>query len=157
MKQCFTCNAMIKSRMLALIFILVFSITSNGQTHQKGLDKLPADIKASFINKYPASSEENWSLTEHTILISFKSGNDYCDAFFDEKGKWQRTEKSILYDQLPKAIQDSLNTGEFSSWEKGSVYEVELPGTSGNFKIYVYSKDWNEMELNFDKRGKRLL
>lgn len=140
-----------------MVILLAISYTACGQAYQQGLEKLPVGVKATFSKKYPATSEENWAVIDQSVLVSFKSGVDYFDAFFDENGKWLRTEKAILFDQLPKVLQDSLKTGEFSTWEKGSVFDVALPGDSGIYKIFVYSKDWNEMELNFDKTGKRIL
>ncbi|KAF0199429.1 MAG: Uncharacterized protein FD166_552 [Bacteroidetes bacterium] len=133
------------------------AITAKGQVYNKGLDRLSSEIRTAFEKKYASTSEENWVRVDNSILISFRSGDEYYDAFFDEKGKWLRTETAIRFEQLPKNVQDSLKTGEFSSWQKGSVLKVELPGAAENYRIYVYSKDWNEMEVNFDKSGKRII
>lgn len=146
------------NRLLILILIISFGYnTVNGQNTNKGLESLTPQVKAAFQKKYASASEENWTMVDNNIIISFKSGNDFYDAFFDEKGTWLRSELAILFGQLPKPVQDSLTSGEFSSWEKGSVYKVELPGSEENYKIFVYSKDWNEMEVNFDKSGKRIM
>jgi len=148
-----------KKHLPAWVLILLVSIvfTVKGQVYNKGLEKLSPEIKTAFEKKYASASEENWVRVDHSILISFRSGNEYYDAFFDEKGKWLRTETAIRFEQLPKIVQDSLKTGEFSTWQKGSVLKVELPGAAENYRIYVYSKDWNEMEVNFDKSGKRII
>jgi hypothetical protein len=146
------------NRVLILILIISFGYnTINGQITSKGLESLSPQVKAAFQKKYASTSEENWTIVDNTIIISFKSGNDFYDAFFNEKGTWLRSELAILYTQLPKLVQDSLTSGEFSNWEKGSVYKVDLPGSDENYKIFVYSKDWNEMELNFNKSGKRIM
>ncbi|MHC1778030.1 MAG: PepSY-like domain-containing protein [Lentimicrobium sp.] len=142
---------------IAIILLVSVFFTANAQTQVSGLEKLAPEIKTAFRKKYPSSFEESWTRVDKTILISFKTGNDYYDAFFDEKGVWLSTESSILYDQLPQPVRDSLKSGEFSNWEKGSVLKVELPGAEDNYKVYVYSKDWNEMEVRFDKTGKRIL
>jgi len=140
-----------------LILMVSIAITAKGQVYNKGLDRLSSEIRTAFEKKYASTSEENWARVDNSILISFRSGNEYYDAFFDEKGKWLRTETAIRFEQLPKNVQDSLKTGEFSSWQKGSVLKVESPGAAENYRIYVYSKDWNEMEVNFDKTGKRII
>lgn len=147
-----------KTNLKALTIILLVSvfITANAQIRNLGLDKLAPEIKTAFQKKYPSTSEESWTIIDKTILISFKTGTEYFDAFFDEKGTWLRTETSILYDQLPQPVRDSLKSGEFSTWEKGSVLKVEYPGTAETYKVYVYSKDWNELEVRFDKSGKRI-
>jgi len=144
-------------RFLLFALFLSIGISAIGQVNHRGLDKISPEVKASFSKKYPATSEEIWTNIDHSVMISFKSGLDYYDAFFNKSGKWLRTEKAILFDQLPKNIQDSLNASEFNTWEKGSVYKVEMPGISESYKIYVYSKDWNELELDFDKTGKRII
>lgn len=140
---------------LAFILIVSACFTTNAQTQNKDIDKLMPEVKTAFSKKFPTTTVESWMKLDKAILVVFKSGDDYSDAFFDEKGAWLRTETSILYNQLPQAVRDSLKTGEFSTWEKGSVFKVELPADE-NYKIYVYSKDWNEMEVNFDKSGKRI-
>lgn len=147
-----------KTNLKALTIILLVSVffTANAQIRNLGLDKLAPEIKTAFQKKYPSTSEESWTIIDKTILISFKTGTEYYDAFFDEKGAWLRTETSILYDQLPQPVRDSLKSGEFSTWEKGSVLKVEYPGTAETYKVYVYSKDWNELEVRFDKSGKRI-
>ena len=127
-----------------------------GQVNNSGLDKLPPEIKSAFTAKYVETSEISWSEIDQEVIISFKSGGNYYDAFFDEKGKWIRTETAIELKQLPQPIMDSLKNGEFATWQKGSIFEVKLPGNVSNYKIFVYSKDWNEMEINFDKNGKRI-
>ncbi len=141
-----------------LLWMVLFSAFTPaiGQVKNAGLDKLPPEIKSAFIAKYAETSEISYSVIDQEVLVSFKSGDEYYDAFFDQKGKWLRTETAIVFDQLPNAIQDSLKNGEFATWQKGSIFEVKLPGNVSNFKIFVYSKDWNEMEINFDKNGKRI-
>jgi hypothetical protein len=148
-----------KTNLKALTIILLVSVffTANAQIRNLGLDKLSPEIKTAFQKKYPSTSEESWTIINKTTLISFKTGTEYYDAFFDEKGTWLSTETSILYDQLPQPVRDSLKSGEFSTWEKGSVLKIEYPGAAENYKVYVYSKDWNEMEVRFDKTGKRIL
>ncbi len=147
-----------KTNLKALAFILLVSVffTANAQTQISDLEKLAPEIKTGFRKKYPSTSEESWTRIDKTILISFKTGTEYYDAFFDEKGAWLSTETSILYDQLPQPVRDSLKSGEFSTWEKGSILKVEYPGAAENYKVYVYSKDWNELEVRFDKSGKRI-
>ena len=124
---------------LILIIIISFGFyTVNGQVNNKGIKDLSPQVKAAFQKIYTSTSEESWTIVDKTIIISFKSGSDFYDAFFDEKGVWLRSELAILYAQLPKPVQDSLTSGEFSNWEKGSVYKVDLPDSGENYKIYVF-------------------
>ena len=141
---------------LVWIVLLSTGIAAYGQVSNEGLNKISPEIKSAFIAKYSGTSEISCSVIDQEVLVSFKSGDEYYDAFFDQKGKWLRTETAIVFDQLPNAIQDSLKNGEFATWQKGSIFEVKLPGNVSNYKIFVYSKDWNEMEINFDKNGKRI-
>ena len=144
---------------LGLLFILMFAAAfiCEAQVSGKGISSLPEKVKPAFIAKFPKSSELIWSASENTIWASFKDGNDYFDAYFKDSGEWLKTEHVIEEKLLPKAVLDSLKSGEFKTWQTGSVYKVELPGNDSIFKLFVYSPDWYEMELNFDKNGKRLL
>ncbi|HPG32630.1 MAG: PepSY-like domain-containing protein [Lentimicrobiaceae bacterium] len=145
------------STALVLLIIMASGLTVSGQIPHTGLEKIPEGIKTAFTKKYATASEINWLLSDGLYVISFKAESDYLDAFYDAQAKWVKTEKAVLFNQLPKTMQDSLKAGEFGTWEKGSAYQVDLPGSIINYKIFVYSKDWNEMELIFDKTGKRLL
>lgn len=139
--------------------ILLISVGCNvsGQVYHKGLSKLSPEVRTAFAKKYASTSEENWARVDNSILISFCSENEYYDAFFDVKGKWLRTETAIRYEQLPQIIRDRMKTGEFSTWQKGSVFKVDKPGSGESYRICVYNKDWNEMEVNFDKSGRRII
>lgn len=138
-----------------LYVFLCFPAT--GQVHYKGFEQLAPNIRTAFTSKYAATSEERWSKVEDLIKISFRSGDEYYDAFFDRNGKWLSTEFAIGFEQLPEKVQHSLNTGEFSNWHKGSVLKVELPGSGELYRIYLYGKNWDEMEVNFDKSGKQVI
>ena len=145
------------SRYLLITMMIAIAFSSHAQAPIKELKGLDPTVSSAFFKKYPSASEVKWSRVGKTILITFSSGNDFSDAFFDEKGNWLRTETAVLADQLPQAVRDGLKNGEFSSWEKGSTFRVDLPGGLSNYKVFVYSKEWNELELNFDQNGKRIL
>jgi len=142
---------------LLTTMMIAFSFSSYAQAPDKVLKGADPQVSNAFFKKYPTASEVKWSRIDKTILITFSSGNEFSDAFFDDKGNWLRTETAITADQLPQAVRDGLKNGEFSSWEKGSTYRVDLPGGLSNYKVFVYSKEWNELELTFDQNGKRIL
>ena len=115
----------------------------------------PDDIfRTSLLARYPDATEEQWSDNYDGKSVSFKSGGAYIEAIFNQKGHWMCTFSPIEFEALPQAARDSLTTGTYKSWQKGSAYYVEAPGIKAYYKIFVYSVDWNELELNFDTTGK---
>lgn len=127
-------------------------------TAQSGLIVKPDNIfRTSLLARYPDAAEEQWSENYDGKSVSFKSGGAYIEALFNEKGQWMCTFNPIEFEALPQAARDSLTGGTYKSWQKGSAYYVEAPGIKAYYKIFVYSFDWYELELNFDITGKENL
>jgi hypothetical protein len=115
---------------------------------------VPAEVQKSFSLKYPDFSEAYWTLKDGLYGVSFKTSKGYLDAWFAPKGKWVRTERIIEFEALPKAVVDSLYAGQFGEWDVGDAYAVEIPGRVTRYKLYVYSTQWDEMELMYEANGK---
>jgi len=145
-------------RAFLLLLVLITGIAlSNAQTYHEGIAGLPAKAKYTFIRQYKESTEVSWTVIDRFIAISFKRGNYYLEAFYNKDGKWLRTELPIEFSELPELVKASLNSKEFKSWHLGSSYRIYLPGKKIRYKAYIYSSNWDEMELLFDEKGARMI
>lgn len=116
--------------------------------------EVPPNVRKAFSKKYIEHSEAYWTIKNGVYVVSFKTGKDYLDACFSTKGKWINTERIIDFIALPKGVADSLHASHFGDWDVGNTYAVESPGKPTRFRVYVYSANWDELELNFEAQGK---
>lgn len=140
---------------LVLIAILWSNLPANAQDIAE--KNVPPEVQKAFSLKYHDYSEAYWILKDGLYGVSFKTAKGYLDAWFSPKGKWVHTERIIEFDALPKAVVDSLYTSQFGDWDVGNAYAVEIPGRTTRYKLYVYSANWDELELNFEASGRLIL
>jgi hypothetical protein len=137
---------------LVLIAILWSNLPASAQDIAE--KNVPPEVQKVFSLKYPDHSEAYWTLKDGLYGVSFKTAKGYLDAWFSPKGKWAHTEKIIEFEALPKVVIDSLNASHFGDWDVGNVYVMEIPGKATRYKLYVYSSNWDELELVFEANGR---
>lgn len=140
---------------LVLIAILCFNLPASAQDLAE--KNVLSEVRKTFSQKYPDFSEAYWTLKDGLYGVSFKTAKGYLDAWFSPKGKWVRTERIIDFDTLPKAVVDSLYDSQFGDWDIGNVYAMEFPVRAPRYKLYVYSTNWDELELVFEANGRLIL
>lgn len=142
---------------IVIILLLAGIPYVNGQNDHKGTVQLPAGVKQLFHKQYVNAEDVSWTKLDGLIAVSFKKDKEYIEAFYSKQGKWIRTEIPIEMNTLPPTVLQVLNNGEFKTWHKGSAFQIESPSKKQRYKVYVYSSDWNEMELIFDGKGNRII
>lgn len=144
------------------IFILSIALACTyaglqAQNRQLAANTLPAATKAHFYKYYKGSTDVSWTVLDRLITVSFKNGETFKDSYYTPEGTWIRTETQIEITSLPKSIQEIISSDEFTGWQYGSAYLLELPGKKQQYKVYIYSKDWKELGILFNEKGKRLV
>lgn len=147
-------NPLSKKYICGLILIAILWINLPVSAQDIAEKNVPPGVQKSFSLKYPDYSEAFWSLKDGLYGVSFKTAKGYLDAWFSPKGKWVRTERIIEFDSMPKAVIDSLYASQFGDWDTGNAYAVEIPARATRYKIYVYSANWDELELIFEANGR---
>ncbi|MGB8491800.1 MAG: PepSY-like domain-containing protein [Bacteroidales bacterium] len=143
-------NHQMKTSILILSAILLFSFTAFGQT---GKD-VPAPVKSAFSQKFSKAANVKWTReNDKEWEAEFKmDGKDYS-ANFDNAGIWMETEYKISSKEIPASVTASIgkefagyktDVSEVSETEKGKVYE------------FVLSKGKEKMEAAFSSDGKLL-
>ncbi len=113
-------------------------------------------VKSAFKRQYPGSTDVMWTFLERMAVVSFKSGDTYKEAFYSPEGNWLKTETEIEPVAIPSAVKKIIDSEEFSVWHKGSTFLLEMPGNKKRYKVYMYSADWQELDLIFNEKGQRL-
>lgn len=147
-------NPLSKKYICGLILIAILWSNLPAKAQDIAEKNVPPEVQKFFFLKYPDYSEAYWTLKDGLYGVSFKTTKGYLDAWFSPKGKWVNTERIIEFDALPKAVIDSLNVSQFADWDVGNAYAVEIPARANRYKIYVYSANWDELELIFEANGR---
>lgn len=150
-------NPLSKKYICGLILIAILWSNLPARAQDIVEKNVPPEIQKVFSLKYPDHSEAYWTLKDGLYGVSFKTDKGYLDAWFSPKGKWVRTERIIEFDTLPKAVVDSLNASQFGDWDLGNIYTMEIPGRATRYKLYVYSANWDELELVYEGNGKLIV
>jgi hypothetical protein len=143
-------NKQMKTTILSLAAILLFSFTACGQS---GKD-VPAPVKSAFSQKFSGAANVKWSQeNDKEWEAEFKmDGKDYS-ANYDNAGGWMETEYKISTKEIPASVTASIgkefagyktDESEVSETEKGKVYE------------FVLSKGKEKLEVTFSNDGKLL-
>jgi hypothetical protein len=150
-------NPASKKYIYSLLLMTVICCNIPARAQDIADKSVSSQVRKVFIQKYPDFSEAYWTLKDGLYGVSFKTAKGYLDAWFAPKGQWVRTERIIEFDAVPKPVLDSLYSSQFGDWDLGNAYAVEYPGRTTRYKLYVYSTNWDELELIFEANGRLIL
>ncbi len=88
----------------------------------------------SFRKMYPEVTSVEWERENNYYVAEFKVGNHDMEAWFDEGGEWQLTETDLPYNDLPEAVRQAHEAGDFKDW---TVDDVDFVERNGREAIYV--------------------
>ncbi|GAB1404819.1 MAG: hypothetical protein PHX54_12455 [Lentimicrobiaceae bacterium] len=143
-----------KSVFTGILFLIIWQSVAAQETSTQSSQ--PDIFQAALMMKYPDASDVLWWPNSKGKIASFKSGGRYLESSFNEKGGWIYSSVPIEFEELPQPAIDTLMKGTFKNWQKGSTSHVVSSDGRDYYKILVYSPEWDEFELNFDRDGHRL-
>lgn len=131
---------------IALLVILFGGITLHAQKISP--DKVPAAVRASFAQKFPAAKMEKCEKEGDNYEIEFTANKAETSAVFDASGKWLETEVEMPVAELPKAVMMASSAkapgkkikeaSKITSAGGAVTYEVEI-----NDIDYIYDSNGN--------------
>lgn len=112
-----------------------------------------ATITNAFKAKYPNAGKTEWEMKKNYHVAEFRQNGMEVEAWFDSNGEWLMTETDIKFTNLPEAIQNSYNAGEYKNgWRVEDVDKIEKTGMATVFIIEV-EKGEQEMDLYYAEDG----
>jgi hypothetical protein len=121
-------------------------VDTNAKIEKKSEDIPDAALK-NFRAKYPNANSVKWEKEGNIFDVEFiLDGREY-EAEFDNTGKWLETEKYIKIGDLPKTIQQVLNT-QYSGYEIGEAEYVETADYGIIYEVVIEKGD-NKIEIYF--------
>lgn len=131
--------------------IALCAITFTSCDKVEGAKFASDETKNTFKQMYPNASKIEWELKGEYQVADFQEGNREKEAWFDSSGKWFMTEIDVRFEDLPEAVRQAFNTGEYATWrredidmlerlEMETVYIVEVEQSEREMDLY-YSPD----------------
>jgi hypothetical protein len=78
--------------------------------------KVPAEIKAKFKALYPTAENVKWDVEDTDYEVNFEAGDVESSLLFDAKGNIIEVETALEEDDMPEAIEKSVEKN-FKGWE----------------------------------------
>lgn len=102
-------------------------------------------VTKSFDTKYPNADRVKWETKNGYQVADFHEGHNEAEAWFDNNGNWLLTKTEIDYGQLPQAVRESLEKGEYSQWQRTDIDRVERFNTA---TVYVIEVEQGNQEID---------
>ncbi len=141
-------------KLLFLILLGGFIVANTAVNAQ--LRKIPSKVTTVFKTKYPGASNVEWRDRITSVQADFEINGTRCEASFDRKGHWKRTEVLMLENTLPMAVKDGWKKSKYSSWKIRSAHVVYYARGKTHYYIIAARNDLRKKELVFNKRGQLL-
>ena len=115
-------------------------------------NNIPDKAIANLNQLYPDARQIEWDVEKDYFVADFHDGKHEVEAWFDQTGAWIMSETDITYNELPKAVIDSFESGLYASWR---IDDVDLLEQSGRGNIYILDAELGEQEmtLHYSENG----
>lgn len=117
--------------------------------------KVPDLVKQVFDRQYPEAKEVDWNggIDNHTVI--FKLYEKKYKASYTPSASWNYTETKVLYDSLPKTVQQNFKDSKYKEWAVKDCIEIIKPRAEANeYKIIVQKSGLIKKLLIFDAKGR---
>ena len=142
-----------KEQVYKLIIFSLFLFLNYSSKAQ--IFKVPDLVKQVFDRQYPEAKEVDWNggIDNHTV--SFKRNEKKFKASYTGDGSWNYTETKVVFDSLPKTVQQNFKDSKYKEWVVKDCIEIVKPRAEANeYKIIVQKSALNKKVLIFDTKGR---
>ena len=120
-----------------LLYVIIVSFLTSMGCNSSKEGNIPDAVKEAFTAKYPKEKNPDWEIDANgNFEAGFKKDGEKYRADFSPDGSWIETERSIKKKDLPRIIQDKIESDfddedlveveEVEHHEKGLFYDVEF-------------------------------
>ncbi|HLX93266.1 MAG TPA: PepSY-like domain-containing protein [Puia sp.] len=119
---------------------------------------IPARVTDALAARYGHATNVEW---KHMVAATkyeanFDLGKYRMDAWFDAKGKWLKSEKTLRKDMLPVSVKYTLDNSKYRQWKIRSSYESYSPGEKPAYFVKVKNGLFESRHLKFDDCGRMI-
>lgn len=138
--------------------IIIFVLALAGlkpYTHCFGqIRATPAAVSDNFASMFPSIKDVDWRDKQVDFQAFFSLNGMKCEAKFTVDGKWISTERQIIPDSLPKAVQEGFKVSKFGAWSIVSTFMLNFPDKSKQYRIVATDGESNKKLLSFNQDGR---
>lgn len=139
--------------MYKLILFSLFLLLNYSSKAQ--IFKVPDLVKQVFDRQYPDAKEVDWNGGIDNHIVVFKLNEKKFKASYTGSGSWNFTESKVLFDSLPKSVQQNFKDSKYKEWTVKDCIEIIKPRAEANeYKIIVQKSALNKKVLIFDAKGR---
>lgn len=131
-----------KIQLLAMMMIAAFAFTACSDDDDNVA--VPETVSAALQAKYPSATQVEWETKGNYFVADCRLNNRDADVWFDANGSWMLTETEIVWGDLPVAVQEAFNAGEYATWQKEDFDMLEYPSSS---VLYVIEVEQGKTEI----------
>ncbi len=108
-------------------------------TRRKRSVRIPDRVTTAFAALYPNERGGGWNVIRrnyggNVFQTKFNREGRIYDAFFDENGKWIKTETAVMYEQVPERVINTLDTRDARALRYS---QVETPDYPALYRVFV--------------------
>lgn len=114
---------------------------------------LPKKVFKTFDKNYPEAEKVSWEVkSKGDYKIKFELDGKKTVVEIDEDGTWEKTSTHILFDELPQAVQTTVNEQKTNS----EITEIKIVTNDDNETYYRVdlTDDNKTIKLEINKKGK---
>jgi hypothetical protein len=139
--------------LLMSIVCLAFVVGVSAQKPKEA--KIPAEAKAGFAAKYPATQKAKWSIEKPgEFEVDFVLNKVEQSALVDAKGNIIETEIEIKESELPQAVKATI-AKDFAGYKLDEIEQSKDAKGVVSFEMQAV-KGKDKLEISFDSNGKLL-
>ncbi len=118
--------------------------------------KVPARVTNSMHAIYPNATNVEWRDKFTAYQANFDLSGTRCEAKFNRRGHWKRTEMTVAENSFPDRVKDGFRKSKYGGWQVRSSYVTYLPGQRTRYHMKVARNDLTKKELVFNTQGRLL-
>ena len=142
-----------KQKALFLLMALTtMSFLSCSDDDDSNWDIVPAEVRATFSDKYPSAQNVEWENKRGYLVADFIHNAMEASAWFDSNGVWYMTETDLPYNSLPQGVKTAFESGEYSAWKVDDVDMLERKESEVVYIIEVEQQS-KEIDLYYTAEG----
>src|SRR5918993_1567931 len=123
------------NKLICIVLAVAFLVTAKPLKAQ--FRDIPAAVTSAMKEKYPNATEVSWDDKVSYFQAKFLDNGKRQEARFKKDGTWEVTEKAILFDELPAAVQEAFNASEYKKWTLRTVAALENNQGGKEVRVYV--------------------
>jgi hypothetical protein len=121
-------------KILSQVLIMMCLMVAAGCSNKKTVTPAPA-VLTSFESLFGKNTRVSWEVTDRkTYLASFTHDGHPAKSYFDESGKWLKTETELISSELPPVIVKTV-VGAYNGSTIFKSFQVEDPESGTIYRL----------------------